>query len=331
MLTIFVLLGILSIPIGLWFGSAALLVPKRRDLEDRHHKLLANPSEFGLKLEALETKTADGFILKGFIAEPMPVEEMGEAIRTRRMLARLEKKGITRLPQPRGTVLLIHGRGGLKENMLTIAQRFVAADFRCVVYDQRAHGESEGKFSTYGFREVEDALQVINATKARLEERNQKIGPLFCFGLSMGAAVATQISGRDGQPFQSFVITAPFADLKDVVHHTMRRTTKFDLPRWTIHPILVAAGLRGNFSPKNISPESSASLCRVPMMVVHGSKDKVIPVAHGKRIFENAQHPESRWREVPEGYHGDVLAEGGDDLYQEMIEFFLGSLPTQQG
>ena len=59
----------------------------------------------------------------------------------------------------------------------------------------------------------------------------------------------------------------------------------------------------------------------------HGGRDQVIPPAQGLLVFEAMRQPVKVWREVPGGYHGNVLATGGDALYQEMIEFWATTLP----
>ena len=54
-----------------------------------------------------------------------------------------------------------------------------------------------------------------------------------------------------------------------------------------------------------------------------GARDKLIPIAQGHRIFERLPVEKRRWREIPDGYHYNVLAAGGDDLYEAMIHFFI--------
>ena len=95
-----------------WLGSGRMIFPKRRALEQRHLDLLEAPHDYGMKLEAIEVTTEDGFPLQGFIASPIAPEQLGKAVRTRRMLDRLHEKGIRYRGEIRGTVILMHGRGG---------------------------------------------------------------------------------------------------------------------------------------------------------------------------------------------------------------------------
>ena len=305
-----------------WFGSGTMIIPKRRALEQRHLDLLETPSEFGLHLEPFEAETGDGFWLKGFLATPIPLSEMGTAERTRRMQKRLSRKGITSGGPNRGTIVLLHGRGGLKENMLTVAQRFVAADFRCVVYDARAHGVSEGKYTTYGDREVDDLSRVLDHVESILMNRGENTGPVFGFGLSLGAAVLLQSLEREKR-IRAAVAVAPFGNLRKQMIFTARKMSFQSLPEWIPCGVARIAGWRAGFDPFTISPEKSAVGVLIPIFIVHGAKDKVIPLADSRTLFQSLQSPEKQWREISGGSHRNVLAEGGDELYEEMIEFYL--------
>jgi len=316
--------GVLTIAavIGLWLAADFMVRPKRRALEPRHHDLLAEPAEFGMKLERFEVTTTDGFALKAFLANPISESEMGEALRTRRMLDRLDQAGLVNTDTIRGTVYFLHGRGGLKENMLTIAQRFVAANYRCVVYDARAHGESEGPFSTFGFLERNDLASVIDQTEALLKKRGEMAGQGIGFGISQGAATLLQALEEEDR-LDLGIVVAPFADLREQIHRTGRRMSYRKLPGWVPGMVISAGGSRAKFDPLMIQPLRDAAEIQVPVFVAHGALDGVIPIEDSRRIFEVLPHPDKKWREIPEGYHGNVLTEGGDDLYQEMVEFCL--------
>lgn len=308
----------------LWAGSGALVHPQRRALEPRHHEVNAHPAEFGLDLERIEIPVGDGVVLKGCLAGPC--QHPGAAERTRRMRARLDKAGVTRPGQPRGTVVLLHGRGGIKEDMLTVAQRFVAADFRCVVYDARAHGESGGAFCTFGQRETGDLSSVLDHVEGLLRSRGETTGPFAGFGISLGAAVLLQAMPREPR-IAAAVAAAPFAGLEEEVLHAIGNATSHRVPKTWRRLVLDTAAWRGGFVPSEIMPERSAAAITQPVLITHGALDKVIPVEQGRRIF--AALPAATrcsWIEIPDGYHGNVLAKGGDDLYEKMILFYLRAI-----
>lgn len=115
------------------------------------------------------------------------------------MAARLATAGVETASQIQGAVMLLLGRGGIKEDLPAVCERWVAANFRCVVYDARAHGQSGGESRTFGAREAGDLRQVIDATAARTESSNETVGPLVVWGLSLGAAGPSGPPQRYGQ------------------------------------------------------------------------------------------------------------------------------------
>lgn len=322
-LIIFPIVLLLGIAAILWIGSEIVLHPKRRPLEERHHTVNANPSDYGMVLEKFSALTHDQYHLRGFLVHPEP--QPGEATRTRRMRQRMEAAGVAKSGTIRGTVLLLHGRGGKKEDMLTVAQRFVAADFRCVVYDARAHGESGGTICTFGKLERQDVRTVLDQVEGLLTEKGENIGPVVAFGNSLGAAVMLQTIPEEPRILAG-VASAPFADMMDVVIHAIGNLSSHRIPQSWRAVLVKTASVRGGFSPQEIVPERSAAAIQIPVFVVHGERDRVIPIQHAERIFKNLPEDSRKWQEIPGAYHHNLLAEGGDDLYEAMIHFYLDAI-----
>jgi len=320
------LIVLLSIPaliggaVMFWIGAEKFIVPRRRALEERHVQALQNPREFGFDLESFAVGTDDGIELKAILIEPST--DPGAAVKTRRMRGHLSQTALPIHGSP-GTVVMLHGRGGMKEDMFPIAERFVAAGFRCIAYDARAHGKSGGHFTTYGIRETEDLGTVLDTALATFGE---ELEPFVAFGNSLGAAVTLQALPKEPR-LKSAVVVSPFADLNGLAHRAVRNVISPWTPPILTHTMVSFGGWRAGFSPSAIRPVKEAAKIKVPVMVVHGERDRVIPPAQGLLVFEAMRQPVKVWREVPGGYHYNVLATGGDALYLEMIEFWAATLP----
>lgn len=301
-----------------WIASSKLLVPNHRELEPRHRDLLGDPSRFGLELEAFETITRDHCRLAGWIATR--AKRPGEARKTREMARRL---GATLKEQsvPERTVVILHGRGGRKEDMLAIAERFVAANFRCILYDSRCHGASGGTVCTFGENEVADLGTVLDRVDSLLSSRGETMGSLSAFGISMGAAVTLQALPQQPR-IRAAVAVAPFADFSEIVERSARRSIHPRTPPWLIASALQTAGFRGRFEPARIRPIDAVPKVDIPLLFVHGEQDGVIPAEHSRRLAAAAAGP-ATLRIVAGGTHGNVLATGGADLYEEMLRFLL--------
>lgn len=317
--------GCLVVIALIWWGSHHFTGPNRRPLEPRHHELLDHPGKFGLQIVPTTFATEDGHTLTGLFVEKASNVPTGGAEKTRRMAARLAAAGIEPASQTQGTVILLHGRGGIKEDLLAVCERWVAADFRCVIYDARAHGQSGGGSCTFGAREVGDLRRVIDATAARLEGKRETMGPLVVWGLSLGAAVTIQALPEENR-IAAAIAVAPFAELEEVVIRASRRMITESLPESVVRLSMRWGGVRAGFDPFFIQPVNAASRTATPLMLVHGSLDGVIPVEHSQRLYEASTARTKIFRIVPTGTHGSVLLEGGDELYAEMILFALAAI-----
>lgn len=307
----------------LWISSSFLITPKHRDLEPRHREVIERPAEFGLQLEPFRVDANDGIELAALLATPASIP--GKAEKTRRM-AKLLGIEPESPPALAGTVFLLHGRSGLKEDMLAVAERFVAAGYRCVVYDARCHGESGGECCTFGQAETGDFRSVLDRTLHLLQQRGEKPGQLCAVGISLGASVLLQ-SLPDEPRLSAIVAVAPFATLPEVVNHSARRNIHSHIPLWLIAGTMHTSGYRAGFDPFRISPLLATGRTTCPIFFVHGALDEVIPVDHTRRLHAAATGPK-KLRIIPNGNHGNVLARGGDALYREMIEFCLAAPPA---
>ncbi|MEC5128533.1 alpha/beta fold hydrolase [Verrucomicrobiales bacterium BCK34] len=300
-------------------GASQLITPKRRPLETRHHQLLATPSEYGLALERHDVTMADGVVLRSILASRSTIP--GTAANTTRLEERLKAHRVALPEDCPGTVILLHGRGGLKENMLSVAQRFVAARYRCVVYDARAHGSSEGKYCTFGKKEKEDLNAMIQFYRTKIKEQGKDFGQLCAFGNSLGAAVILQ-SLEGETAIDVAIATAPFAELRPVIERSINRKIHPKLPRWIRHLAIKRGGRIADFDPFLIEPIRSVEVSTTPLFLIHGKRDGVIPVEHSHRLFEASPEPR-QYIEIPTAYHSDVLREGGDELYEKIVRFCL--------
>ncbi|MFT5470743.1 MAG: pimeloyl-ACP methyl ester carboxylesterase [Verrucomicrobiales bacterium] len=308
---------------GIWatahLAARRLLIPNRKTPNEHHEKILADPAEFGLRIEPFQAIGAQGAEIRALwvAADPHP----GRAAKFRRMRTRLGIAESARL-EPRGTVFLLHGRGGCKEDNLLIAERFCAAGFNCVAVDLRAHGQSGGRFSTYGRLETLDMKAVIDSA---LANHGSEVGPIALWGISLGAAVAIQAAAADLR-IEALISICAFADLSEVVELRGERLISRVGRGFGALTVLEASRHSGS-NLFRAEPLVSASILKIPVMLIHAELDGVIPVEHARRIFREVPGVGKRLKIIPAATHGNVLMKGGDELYQQMIEFLLAELP----
>ncbi|WP_019906012.1 alpha/beta hydrolase [Methylobacterium sp. 77] len=167
--------------------------------------------------------------------------------------------GLWRAPEPgRGVVLTFHGNGSLPEPH---AARFStgvwrAAGWGVLAIAYRGYPGSTGSPSEAGL--IEDGLAAYRlATKLAPE------APILLHGHSMGAAVAVALAARE--PHLGLYLEAPFASMAQLVGERF--------------PLLPGAILLDRWRSDRRIGEASGRI-----LIVHGTDDPVIPVAHAREL-----------------------------------------------
>jgi alpha-beta hydrolase superfamily lysophospholipase len=239
---------------GSW-GAAALLHPTRRPL--------SVPRPAGAREVSIES---DGLTLRGWWFQ-------GPSHR-------------------RGTLIYLHGSADNRASGVQIAERFLERGFDALLYDSRAHGESEGNACTYGYYERRDLSRAIDLLRVR---------PIVVLGVSLGGAVALQAAAEDSR-ISAVVAVASFSDLRTVA----RERAPFVASQADIEAAFRLAEEQAHFEVDEAGPLKAAGRIRVPVLLVHGDADAETPPAHSERLFE-ALHCEKRLLLVPGAGHNDAL------------------------
>ncbi len=59
----------------------------------------------------------------------------------------------------------------------------------------------------------------------------------------------------------------------------------------------------------------------VPLLVIHGTEDELVPFAMGRALFEAARSSAKHFHEVPGGTHNDTYVAAGEGYYPAILEF----------
>jgi predicted acyl esterase len=113
-------------------------------------------------------------------------------------------------PPPNGfpAIVMLHGLGGKRQDLESIAQSF-AADYVVLAFDARGHGQSGGLVSIDGPREIADTRAVFNWLAARPEVDRYHVG---AWGLSLGGGAVLR-SLVEGVPWAAVETLQTWTDL----------------------------------------------------------------------------------------------------------------------
>ena len=218
------------------------------------------------------------------------------------------------------TVLVAHGLGANKQNQLLMA-RFLPSDgYNVLAIDLRAHGESGGQFCTFGSDERRDVAAAARWLKETHPNQSRRIVGM---GASLGAAAIVAAAAEPDSALDGLVLYGTFADLGLLARQSV--TEKFPFPlnhlgRWVAIPL---AGAHCGVNLDDFRPAQLLAAARpIPVAIVHGQDDALIPPYHARQLHDAARGPRRLWL-IP-GDHNSVIED--DAVARQVMNFVAGNL-----
>ncbi|WP_227982873.1 alpha/beta hydrolase [Nocardia spumae] len=186
-----------------------------------------------------------------------------------------------RAENPVGHVLYAHGNGGNIGDRSPVLALLAAAGLDVLAFDYRGYGRSPGRPSERGLY-----LDARAARRALLERPGVDPKRIVYLGKSLGGAVVTELATE--YPPAAMVLMSTFTGLRDAAR--------------AVYP----------FIPKPLVPDAFPSLRRirelaVPVFVMHGDADELLPVEMGRALYAAAAEPK-RLRIYPGAGHNTLVS-----------------------
>jgi len=194
------------------------------------------------------------------------------------------------------TVLFFHGNAGnISHRLDRVLLMQSKIQTSVLLFDYRGYGKSEGSPDEQGtYRDGRAAFRYLTRERGIPENR------VILFGESLGAAVAVQLAlERVGR---ALVLESAFTSIPDVgrVHYPFLPVTKLVRTRYD-----------------NLEKIPSIEM---PILILHGQRDRTVPFEHGHRLYEAANEPK-RFFPIEGAGHNDTFFVGGDAYWQVWREF----------
>ena len=175
---------------------------------------------------------------------------------------------------PEYTILLSHGNAEAIADMEYFIARLNALGFSVLAYDYRGYGTSEGKPSEANtYQDIDAAFGYLT------RELKVPADRVIAYGRSIGGGPSTDLAAREA--IAGLILESTFVS-------AFRVRTGI--------PILPFDKFR------NLSKLEKV---RCPVLIMHSLDDAIIPIWHGKALFDNAPSPKrALW--VEEGGHGGI-------------------------
>ena len=163
------------------------------------------------------------------------------------------------------TVLFFHGNAGSLVNRIHKLNHFHKMDVNFLIIAWRGFSGNKGKPSEKGL--YEDGISAINW----LFSKGVKETNIVIYGESLGTGVASHLS--QNKNFAGVVLETPFTSMIDAA--------KIFYPY-----IPVSLLLKDKFDNR-----SKIKNIKVPVLIMHGEADQIVPFFMGKKMYEIANEP----------------------------------------
>lgn len=185
------------------------------------------------------------------------------------------------------TILYFHGNGAGLADRAPRIERYMGEGWGVFMMSYRGYSGSTG--SPTEADNVADAMRTFD----HLVAAGVRPQDIIIYGESLGTGVATQVAAE--RQARGLVLDAPYTSIAAVASRRfpILPVDRFILDRYDTHKVI--------------------GRVRMPVLIMHGRRDGVIPVEMGREIARLANEPK-RYVELPNGQHSDLYTDGNDAM-----------------
>ena len=178
--------------------------------------------------------------------------------------------------------LLCHGYGSspVHDFSASSMQNLYEGENYLMIY-QRAHGKSGGRAMTFGYKECRDVASWVDF----LIEREGNEVEIILGGVSMGAATVLMAASLDlPKNVKCAIADCPYSTAKEAIMLTSKR---MGFPPSLVYPFVkLGARIFAGFNPDLASPVDAVKNSKIPILLIHGECDKIVPKYMSDAIYQ---------------------------------------------
>lgn len=205
---------------------------------------------------------------------------------------------------PLATLVISHGNAGNISHRSELMRRLLRTGFNVLMYDYRGYGKSEGSPDEQGVYKDGRAAFDYALTLRGVDPKR-----IVLWGTSLGGAVAIDVATQ--RPAAALILESTFSSAKDLAR--------------AIYPFLpIRFFLRSQFNSidkiQNIT---------IPVLSMHGNRDKIIPFGLGRKLFNAAKDPKEFY-EIKGADHNDTYVIGGNEYLKQARTFVIRQVSSKR-
>ncbi|MCA9897533.1 MAG: alpha/beta hydrolase [Ardenticatenaceae bacterium] len=293
-----IILGLLVVGLGtaVWYGNRLVGQSADRLLYPRHTQPSQTPADFGLTAENVHF-SADGVELAAWFVPPTEVANGA-------------------------TLIYVHGFGGNRGALLAQAAAMHGYGYGALLLDMRHHGDSGDSVSTWGYAEANDVIAAYNYLLTRPEVDASRIGLV---GKSMGGAAVAQAAAQLPDT-AVLILESTYSSFEENLVNIMPSIGRG--PGFLAPYVFNRMDAATSEPLTEIRTVDTVTQLTMPLLLVHGEQDRLVPLAQGQAIFAAANEPKQLYT-VPGAGHLDIFTIDSTTFTAQMHAFLAEYLPVE--
>ena len=213
-------------------------------------------------------------------------------------------------------VLFVHGyRSRGLNDFAWPMRKLYEKGYNIFYVDQRCHGESEGKYVTFGIKERIDVLYWVNYINEAYKPKD-----IVIYGMSMGCATTSMSLPLMPENVRCAILDCGFSSVYKLMVKQTKEMIKVDahLPVLIMNLYCI---LFAGFTMFKSSPKKALSKVDIPCFFIHGTEDSVIPLEHTKENYEACGSKVKEIAYIEGAEHGMSYYEDYPNLENKVMNF----------
>jgi len=224
------------------------------------------------------------------------------------------------------TVIMAHGRGSCRAALLGQATLFSALGCHVLMLDLRAHGDSQGRWVSWGRLEANDLLAAVSSVR----QSQRQTHPILLYGFSLGAQAALHAAAHCPE-IAGVIAVAPGLSLKSWFERQFKRRTGLPTPPGLYSTFALLARLRSGIAYDQTSLDLVARVAEIeplPLLIICGERDWMATPADARRLHVAARQAEVVV--IPSADHLGTLYDDPQRYCQAVTRFMARVAPRDE-
>lgn len=221
-------------------------------------------------------------------------------------------------PDSQKIVILAHGLGHAREQMIPWAKIFDSLGFNVLMPDARAHGDSDGSVIGYGWLDRQDYKRWLTAL---IQKKGDNI-KVALLGISMGAAGVMATSTQDLPSNVKLIIEdSGFQSLSKESYFRMKNKYHLQVGKFLMKIINYYGSHFAGYSYYDGNLVQELRKNNIPLLMIHGGKDETVPLRDVYALF-NADKGDKQLYIDEDAQHISSIRQS-PDKYREVVTNFV--------